>query len=63
MPQKTVYIRKEDLPLWEKLENKSLVIHELLNGEEFSVQNANLTKLRRFVVQVVDEVLADRRGY
>ncbi len=32
MPQKTVYIRKEDLPAWMAIENKTQFIHDALNN-------------------------------
>lgn len=34
MPNMTIYIRKEDLGKWLELDNKSAIIHTLLNGEE-----------------------------
>ena len=33
MPNMTIYIRKEDLGKWLELDNKSAIIHTLLNRE------------------------------
>lgn len=40
MPQVTVYIRKEDLPLWKNLQNKSQEISDFLNQKK-SLAKAN----------------------
>lgn len=37
MPKQTVYVRDEDLAKWQALENKSTVIHNLLNGNTTTV--------------------------
>jgi len=32
MPKKTIYIRVEDLPLWEQCEDKALLVHNALRA-------------------------------
>jgi hypothetical protein len=36
MPQRTVYIRTDDLPLWEALENKAEAISAMLRGSNIT---------------------------
>lgn len=43
MPQVTVYIRNEDLPLWKNLENKSQAISDFLNKKN-SLAKANTSE-------------------
>jgi hypothetical protein len=38
MPQVTVYIRKDDMPLWEKVEQKTEFVSQALNSMDATVR-------------------------
>lgn len=48
--QTTIYIREEDIELWQALQNKSQWIHDMLNGNE--------TDLERRIRTIVKQELA-----
>lgn len=41
MPQVTVYIRRDDMPLWEQIEQKTEFVSRALNERKASVERVN----------------------
>lgn len=55
MPKRSIYIKEEDLELWDNLKNKSQSISEFLNGKEISQLKTTEQQQIRLMRQIAQE--------